>query len=156
MNGETKFSDYEVGFGKPPTGTRFKKGQSGNPKGRPKGALNWATILARSLREKVIINENGHRKVITKLEAAVKQLVNMAAGGDLRALRHLADLVARAGRGVRHLGSAQYEFVRSAINQIDQAGVARRRLNRQSDDLAQHLVQGKARTDNTADPVEDR
>ena len=96
MNGETKFSDYEVGFGKPPAGTRFQKGQSGNPKGRPKGTLNMATVLARTLREKVVINENGQRKVITKLEAAVKQLVNKAASGDLRALRHLADLVASA------------------------------------------------------------
>ena len=96
MDDETRFSDYEVGFGKPPAGTRFKKGQSGNPKGRPKGTLNMATVLARTLREKVVINENGQRKVITKLEAAVKQLVNKAASGDLRALRHLADLVASA------------------------------------------------------------
>jgi hypothetical protein len=96
MDDETRFSDYEVGFGKPPAGTRFKKGQSGNLKGRPKGTLNMATVLARTLREKVIINENGQRKVITKLEAAVKQLVNKAASGDLRALRHLADLVVSA------------------------------------------------------------
>ena len=52
-----------------------------------------ATVLARTLREKVVINENGQRRVITKLEAAVKQLVNKAASGDLRALRHLVDLV---------------------------------------------------------------
>jgi hypothetical protein len=85
-----------VGYCNPPQHTRFKKGESGNPKGRPKGTLNLATVLARTLREKVIINENGQRKVITKLEAAVKQLVNKAASGDLRALRHLADLVASA------------------------------------------------------------
>jgi len=85
-----------VGYGKPPKLTRFRKGESGNPKGRPKGTLNMATVLARTLREKVIINENGQRKSLTKLEAAVKQLVNKAASGDLRALRHLADLVASA------------------------------------------------------------
>ena len=96
MDNETRFSNYEVGFGKPPAGTRFQKGQSGNPKGRPKGALNMATVLARTLREKVVVNENGQRKVIPKLEAAVKQLVNKAASGDLRALRHLADLVVSA------------------------------------------------------------
>jgi len=85
-----------VGYRNPPQNTRFKKGESGNPKGRPKGTLNMASVLARTLREKVIINENGQRKVITKLEAAVKQLVNKAASGDLRALRHLADLVVSA------------------------------------------------------------
>ncbi len=85
-----------VGYRNPPKHTWFKKGESGNPKGRPKGTLNLATVLARTLREKVIINENGQRKVITKLEAAVKQLVNKAASGDLRALRHLADLVVSA------------------------------------------------------------
>lgn len=85
-----------VGYGNPPKHTRFRKGESGNPKGRPKGTLNMATILARTLRERVVINENGQRRVVTKLEAAVKQLVNKAASGDLRALRHLADLVISA------------------------------------------------------------
>jgi hypothetical protein len=85
-----------VGYRNPPLHTQFRKGQSGNPKGRPKGTLNLATVLAQTLREKVTINENGQRKVITKLEAAIKQLVNKAAAGDLRALRHLADLVVSA------------------------------------------------------------
>jgi hypothetical protein len=91
-----KLNGGRVGYRNPPKHTRFKKGESGNPKGRPKGTLNMATVLARTLREKVIINENGQRRVITKLEAAVKQLVNKAASGDLRALRHLVDLVVSA------------------------------------------------------------
>jgi uncharacterized protein DUF5681 len=82
-------SAYAVGYGKPPARSRFKRGKSGNPNGRPKGALNFATTLLRTLREKVVINENGKRKEITKLEAAVKQLVNKAASGDLRALTQL-------------------------------------------------------------------
>jgi len=106
MGNEIKFSDYEVGFGKPPAGTRFKKGQSGNPKGRPKGTLNMATVLARTLREKVVVNESGRRKTITKLEAAVKQLVNKAASGDLGALRHLANLVASAEERAAQLPGA--------------------------------------------------
>jgi len=115
MDDETRLSDYEVGFGKPPAGTRFQKGQSGNPKGRPKGTLNMATVLARTLREKVIINENGQRKVITKLEAAVKQLVNKAASGELRALRHLADLVSSAEER-----AAQAPVTNTAISEDDQ------------------------------------
>ena len=89
-------SGYAVGYGKPPTHSRFKEGKSGNPKGRPKGTLNFATTLLRTLREIVVINENGRRKEITKLEAAVKQLVNKAASGDLRALTQLIGITLSA------------------------------------------------------------
>ena len=81
-----------VGYRSPPEATRFQKGVSGNPRGRPKGSLNVATVLTRTLREKVVINENGRRKTVTKLEAALKQLVDQAAAGDLQALRHLTAL----------------------------------------------------------------
>lgn len=87
---------YEIGFGKPPQKAQFKKGQSGNLKGRPKGILNLATVLERKLREPVVINENGRRKVITKLEAAITQLVNKAASGDDHATRYLFSLVKSA------------------------------------------------------------
>ncbi len=96
MARDAKPRNYEVGFGKPPKATQFKKGQSGNPKGRPKGTLNLATVLERTLRERVVINENGRRKVITKLEAAVKQMVNKAASGDSAAQRQLLALVISA------------------------------------------------------------
>lgn len=81
-----------VGYGSPPEATRFKKGASGNPKGRPKGSLNVATVFTKTLRERVVINEHGQRKTVTKLEAALKQLVNKAASGDLRALSQLVVL----------------------------------------------------------------
>ena len=84
---------YEVGFGKPPKHAQFKKGQSGNPKGRPKGSLNLAAVLERILREKVVLNENGRRKVVTKFDAAMTQLANKAAFGDSQAVRYLCQLV---------------------------------------------------------------
>jgi hypothetical protein len=84
--------DYEVGYSKPPRETRFKKGQSGNPSGRPKGTRNIAAVLARELRAKIVINESGKRKTVTKFEAAMKQLVNKAIQGDLVALRLLHTL----------------------------------------------------------------
>lgn len=86
----------KVGYCNPPAHARFKKGKSGNPNGRPKGTLNMATVLERTLREKVVLNENGRRKAVTKLEAAIKQLTNKAASGELKALQLLAALVRSA------------------------------------------------------------
>jgi hypothetical protein len=96
MPKDDRGSNYDVGFGKPPKKSQFRKGVSGNPTGRPKGALSMATVLERTLREKVIVNENGRERAITKLEAAVKQLMNKAASGDLKALQLLAGLVRSA------------------------------------------------------------
>jgi hypothetical protein len=51
-------SEYQVGYGRPPQHTRFPKGQSGNPKGRPKGSRALASIWLRAMNEKVTINED--------------------------------------------------------------------------------------------------
>ena len=94
--GDSKNGTNDVGYGKPPQSFRFKKGRSGNPRGRPKGALNMATVLARTLREKVVIEENGKRKTVTKLEVAIAQLVSKATSGDGHAIRYLCQLVTSA------------------------------------------------------------
>ncbi len=85
-------SQYEVGYGKPPRYTRFRKGHSGNPKGRPKGAQNWARLACQIFNEKIVIRENGERRTITKFEAALKQLMNKAASGDAAAIREVIRL----------------------------------------------------------------
>jgi len=85
--------DYEVGYGKPPKKSRFKEGETGNSKGRPKGKRNIATVLNAILNEKVIINENGRKRSVTKLEASIKQVVNRATAGDLPSMRLLIQLV---------------------------------------------------------------
>ena len=85
-------SHEEVGYGKPPRHTQFRKGKSGNPRGRPKGALSLSGVVKRMLNEKVVINENGVRKTVTKLEAAVMQVINKAASGDLQAMKLLTTL----------------------------------------------------------------
>jgi hypothetical protein len=82
-------ADYEVGYGKPPRHTQFKKGRSGNPKGRPRGAKNSATLLNEALSEPVIITHNGRRKTISKKQAIMMQIVNKAASGDHRAIQLL-------------------------------------------------------------------
>lgn len=75
-----------VGYKKPPRATRFKPGQSGNPKGRPKGAKNFATAIDAELRACVAVSENGRRRKITKREAVAKQLVDKAVAGDPKAI----------------------------------------------------------------------
>jgi hypothetical protein len=91
-----------VGYGNPPTHSRFQRGKSGNPKGRPKGTLNMSTVLERTLREKVVIAENGKQRRVTKLQAAVKQLIDKSASGELRAIQLLTALVRAAEeRGIQ-------------------------------------------------------
>src|SRR5258708_4919393 len=82
-------NEKPTGYRNPPEHTQFKKGQSGNPSGRPKGRSNLATALEKELKALVIINENGKRKSITKWTAALRQFVNKAASGDLRAIEQL-------------------------------------------------------------------
>ena len=88
--------DYAVGYGKPPRHGGFQKGRSGNPKGRPKGSKNFATLLTEALDEKVQVTEDGKRRRVTKRELVVKQLVNKSAAADLRAIKQLTDIVERA------------------------------------------------------------
>jgi hypothetical protein len=91
---ESPLASAGVGYGRPPVATRFQPGRSGNPRGRPKGARNLSAVIASTLKEKVPVTENGRRRHITKLEAAVKQLVNRAASGEARATQLLFALIA--------------------------------------------------------------
>jgi hypothetical protein len=82
-----------VGYAVPPKTGQFKKGQSGNPKGRRRGSIALSTLIRKSAKERVIVQENGTRKSMTKDEAALKQLFNKAASGDQRAIKLMADLM---------------------------------------------------------------
>jgi replication-associated recombination protein RarA len=108
--------DCDVGYKKPPAQTRFRKGQSGNPSGRPKGSQNLATVLARELKQRVSITERGRKRTITKLEASVKQLVNNAATGDPRAMHMLLGLArAVAGAETAPLSSEADAQIKQAL-----------------------------------------
>ncbi len=86
---------YRIGYGKPPKATQFKKGKSGNPRGRPKGRRNLATDLAAELNEHVTVREEGRSRRISKQRALIKSLMAKALQGDVRATTAFLALYAR-------------------------------------------------------------
>jgi hypothetical protein len=125
--GELPAATTRVGFCRPPEAMRFKKGISGNPHGRPKGSLNVATAFTKALREKVVINEHGKRKTVTKLEAAMKQVVNKGASGDLRAVVQVVSL-AQYAEAKQSMPGTQ-EPLTSELDQEVMEGILRRFVN---------------------------
>jgi Family of unknown function (DUF5681) len=90
-------ADYAVGYGRPPEHTRFRKGQSGNPKGRPRHARNLHTELLEELSEEIQVKEGGRTVRVTKLRALLKAAIGKAAAGDMRALALILDKAALLG-----------------------------------------------------------
>lgn len=80
---------YEVGYGRPPQAAQFKPGQSGNPKGRPKGAKNLVTLFREELERPVPVTQNGRTRMMSKARVAVIQQVDKAAKGDAKAFAAL-------------------------------------------------------------------
>lgn len=87
--------EEKIGYRKPPTKTRFKAGQSGNPNGRPKGSVNLKTDLRSELSEKIRIREGERSLKVSKQRAMLKALVAKALKGDARAANVVLTLVGR-------------------------------------------------------------
>jgi len=80
-------SPYDVGYKKPPTATQFKKGESGNPKGRPKGSRNFGTIVDRVFSRKLEALDNGRSRRVQAAEVMLTKILSKAIGGDASAQR---------------------------------------------------------------------
>jgi hypothetical protein len=81
--------DYEIGKGKPPVAARWKPGQCGNPKGRPKKAKGTATMAREELERSLPVIVNGRKKHMSVRAVAYRKLGDKAAGGDQKALTFL-------------------------------------------------------------------
>jgi hypothetical protein len=86
----------------PPKHSRFKKGVSGNPKGRPKRKpkdLLVSDIVSEAQNTPTAYREGGRTKRASRLELVLKKLVNSALEGDARSAEELFTLRAKAGKG---------------------------------------------------------
>jgi Family of unknown function (DUF5681) len=81
--------DNKVGYGQPPPETRWKKGQSGNPRRKPKRTERIIDMVDRLLLSQVKLTLNGEVKNVTALEAIVSQLQLKEMSGSARASRIL-------------------------------------------------------------------
>jgi Family of unknown function (DUF5681) len=85
--------DYQIGYKKPPVATRFKKGNRANPRGRPRGSKNLATLLERALDAAADADACETQGRLTKRELVVARLVERSAGADLAATKLLFELL---------------------------------------------------------------
>ncbi len=93
-----KHDDQGGGYGKPPKATQFKPGQSGNPKGRPKGPGNLTKLIAKHAAKKVTVIESGVEKKMAKMDVVIAAMFNKASKGDVAAARLIANLVMAAAQ----------------------------------------------------------
>jgi len=105
----------QVGYGRPPQQHQFQAGQSGNPRGRPKGAKNQATILHKILHRKLAIRDRGRTRNVPLIEAMLLKFAEEALRGNPKAA---AFLLNRYGPAEQE-GAAETELSRDDQEILD-------------------------------------
>jgi hypothetical protein len=82
-------ASYRVGYGRPPKQSQFKPGQSGNPRGKPKGRKNYETILDQILHRKLPIRDRGSVRQVPLIEAMLLKFAEEALRGNPKAAAFL-------------------------------------------------------------------
>jgi len=98
---KAKSAAYEVGYGKPPGHTRFRKGKSGNPRGRParKAAMARASALALKEAYRIFLVEEGDQALeLTAIQTILRRQVERAVRGDIDAQRFVLATVQKIER----------------------------------------------------------
>ena len=84
---------YRVGYRRPPQHTRFKRGQSGNPRGRHKGTRSLSSLLEKMFFERVTIREGDRARCLPIIEVVLRNILARASKGDPRATGALLHLM---------------------------------------------------------------
>jgi uncharacterized protein DUF5681 len=116
-------ADYEVGYGKPPQHTRFRKGQSGNPRGRARHTKNLKTDLLEELQERILVREGTSERRLSKQRAMLKSLTMKAIKGDTRSTSILLNMVLRILDGNAESAAAEPPLTaeeRAIIDHLEQ------------------------------------
>jgi hypothetical protein len=88
-------SPYEVGYGKPPKANQFRKGRTGNPRGK-RGGENITSAFKRIVSKRVKIND-GEIRTVTLAEAIILKNYNAAMQRDSFAMSNIFRLAEDAG-----------------------------------------------------------
>ena len=111
----TKTTESKVGYKRPPAKSQFRKGQSGNPRGRRKGQRNMAPVLREVLSQTVKVKRGGKTERMSKGEALIQMLMSKAHSGDARAIKAMLVLTEKIARidtpEPKLAGPGNYEFM---------------------------------------------
>jgi Family of unknown function (DUF5681) len=102
LEGKDGRGSYKVGYCCPPQHSRFRPGQSGNPRGREKQSRNMRTIMKQVLNEDMQIREKGRIRRMPTFEALVRTTLNHAFKHDPKAMASLLVLIKHCGYGNDH------------------------------------------------------
>ena len=89
--------DASTGYKQPPKASRFRAGNSGNPRGRPRGSRNLKTTLTKLMSKRITVREDGQVRQITRQEAMLLKLYSKAVAGDTKASNQLLTMLMKLG-----------------------------------------------------------
>ena len=110
--------NYEVGRGKPPKATQFKRGDGRKRTGRPKGSKNIATLVLEASHAEIEVTLDGKKRKISKAQAAAIHLANAGATGNAKLLLKFIDLIAEIEARAEAARPSDYPFSDADIRVI--------------------------------------